>query len=75
MLPKSKNNDLYGYEYETCFLTLKEEHILQVFENKVVRKIFGSKKDKVSKQFRVSHHEKLHDLFRLLSIVTIIDQR
>ena len=34
---------LYGCE--TLFLTLKEEHRLRVFENKVLRKVFGAKKD------------------------------
>jgi hypothetical protein len=34
---------------ETWFLTLKEEHRLRVFENKVLRRIFGPKTDKVEK--------------------------
>jgi hypothetical protein len=42
---------LYGYE--TLFLTLRKEHKLQVAENKVLRKIFGLKRDEVSGQFRI----------------------
>ena len=37
---------LYGCE--TWSLTLREEHRLRVFENKVLRKIFGSKKDEIT---------------------------
>ena len=37
---------LYGYE--TWSLTLREEHRFRVFENKVLRKIFGAKKDKIT---------------------------
>jgi hypothetical protein len=36
---------LYGYE--TWSLTLREEHRLKVFENRVLRRIFGPKRDKV----------------------------
>jgi hypothetical protein len=37
---------LYGYE--TLSLTLKEEHRLRVFENRVLRRIFGPKRDEVT---------------------------
>jgi len=37
---------LYGYE--TWLLTLREEHMLRVFENRVLRRVFGSKRDKVA---------------------------
>jgi hypothetical protein len=36
---------LYGHE--TWYLTLREEHRLKVFENRVVRRIFGLKRDEV----------------------------
>jgi hypothetical protein len=41
---------LYGSE--TCSLTLKEEHRLRVFENKVLRRIFGPKRDEVTGGWR-----------------------
>jgi hypothetical protein len=36
------------YRREKCFLTLREEHRLRVFENKVLRRIFGPKRDEVA---------------------------
>jgi hypothetical protein len=41
---------LYGYE--TLSLTLREEHRLKVFENKVLRRIFGPKRDEVTGGWR-----------------------
>jgi hypothetical protein len=40
------------YEYETWSLTLREEHTLKVFENRVLRRIFGPKKDEVTGEWR-----------------------
>jgi hypothetical protein len=48
---------LYGCE--TWSLTLKEEHRLIVFENRVLRKIFGSKRDYVTGEWRKLHSEEL----------------
>jgi hypothetical protein len=52
---------LYGFE--TLPLTLKEELRLRVFENKVLRRIFGPKRDEVTGGWRKLHNEKLHDLY------------
>jgi hypothetical protein len=52
---------LYGCE--TCFLTLREEHRLKVFENRVLRRIFGPKKDEVTGEWRKLHNEELRDLY------------
>jgi hypothetical protein len=52
---------LYGCE--TWSLTLKEEHRLGVFENRVLRKIFGPKKDEVTGEWTELHNEELHDLY------------
>ena len=41
---------LYGGE--TWSLTLREEHRLRVFENKVLRKIFGAKRDEITGEWR-----------------------
>jgi hypothetical protein len=51
---------LYGYE--TFSMTLREEHGLRVFENKVLRRIFGPKRDEVTGGWRKLHNEELHDL-------------
>jgi hypothetical protein len=48
---------LYGYE--TWFLTLREEHILRVFENRVLRGIFGPKRDEAIGGRRKLHNEEL----------------
>jgi hypothetical protein len=46
---------LYGYE--TWSLALREEHRLRVFENKVLRRIFGPKRDEVTGGWRKLHNE------------------
>jgi len=43
-------------------LTLREEHRLRVYENRVLRKIFGPKRDEVTGDWRKQHKEELHDL-------------
>jgi hypothetical protein len=44
-------------------LTLKEESRLRVFENRVLRKIFGPKREEVRGEWRKLHNEELHDLY------------
>jgi hypothetical protein len=51
---------LYGCE--TWSLTLREEHTLRVFENRVLRRIFGKKRDEVTGGWRKLHNEELHNL-------------
>jgi hypothetical protein len=51
---------LYGCE--TWSLTLREEHRLRVFENWVLRRIFGPRKDEVTGDWRKLNNEELHDL-------------
>ena len=51
---------LYGCE--TWSLTLREERRLMVFENRVLRRIFGPKRDKVTRERRKVHNEELNDL-------------
>jgi hypothetical protein len=43
-------------------VTLREEHRLRVFENRVLRRIFGSKRNKVTGGWRKLHNEELHNL-------------
>jgi hypothetical protein len=52
---------LYGCE--TWSLTPREEHRLRVFENRVLRRIFGPKRDKVTGEWRKLHSEELHNLY------------
>jgi len=52
---------LYGYE--TWSLSLRDEHRLRVFENTVLRRIFGPERDEVTGEWRKLHNEKLGDLY------------
>jgi hypothetical protein len=58
---------LYGCE--TWSLTLREEHRLRVFENRVLRRIFEPKRDEVTGEWRKLHNEELHYLYSLPSII------
>jgi hypothetical protein len=64
---------LYGCE--TWSLTVREEHELRTFENRVLRRIFGPKRDGVTGGRRKLHNEELHDLYSSPSIVRIIKSR
>jgi hypothetical protein len=52
---------------ETCSLTLRGEHRLRVFENRVLRRIFGPKRGEVIGEWRKLFNEELYDLYSLLS--------
>jgi hypothetical protein len=45
---------------------------MRVFDNRVLRRIFGPKKDKVTGEWRKLHNEELHDLYSLPTIVRVI---
>jgi len=64
---------LYGCE--TWSLTLREERRLRVFENRVLRIVFGSKRDEVIGEWRKLHNEELRDLYSLPSIVRVVKSR
>jgi hypothetical protein len=64
---------LYGCE--TWSLTLSEEHGLGVFENRVLRRIFGPKRDEVTGEWRKLHNEELHDLYSSPSILRMVKAR
>jgi hypothetical protein len=55
---------LYGCE--TWSLTLSKECRLRVFENRVLRRIFGTKGDEVTGEWRKLHNEELHDMYSSL---------
>jgi hypothetical protein len=61
---------LYGCE--TLSLTSREEHRLRVFENRVLRRIFGPKRDEVTGGWRKLRNEELHGLYSSPSIVRVI---
>jgi hypothetical protein len=63
------------YECETWSLTLREEHRLRLFENRVLRRIFGPKRDEVTREWRKLHNEELRDLYSSPSIIRIIKSR
>ena len=64
---------LYGCE--TWSLTLREERKLRVFENVVLRRIFGSRRDEVTGEWRRLHNEELNDLYCSPNIVRVIKSR
>jgi hypothetical protein len=64
---------LYGCE--AWSLTLREEHRLRVFENKVLRRIFGPKRDEVTGGWRKLHNEELIHLYSSPSIIRLIKER
>ena len=64
---------LYGCE--TWSLTLREERKLRVFENMVLRRIFGPRRDEVTGEWRKLHNEELNDLYSSPNIVRVIKSR
>jgi hypothetical protein len=64
---------LYGCE--TWPLTLRKKHSLKVFENRVLRRIFGPKTDKVTGGWRKLHNEELHNLYPYPHIIKMIKSR
>jgi hypothetical protein len=58
---------LYGCE--TWSLTVREVHRLRVFENRVLRRIFGPKSDEVTGEWRKLHNEGIHDLYSSPSLI------
>ena len=61
---------LYGCE--TWSLTLREECRLRVFENRVLRRIFGPKRDEVIREWRTLHNEELNDLYSSPNIGQVV---
>src|SRR5215469_2204041 len=64
---------LYGCE--TWSLTLKEERRLSVFENRVLRRIFGPTRDEVAGEWRKLHNEKSKGLYYSPNIIRVIRSR
>jgi hypothetical protein len=49
--------------YETWSITLREEHRLRMYENRVLRRIFGPKRDEVMGEWRKLYNGELHNLY------------
>jgi len=60
------------YRRETWSRTLREERRLRLFENRVLRRIFGPKRDEVTGEWRKLHNEELNDIYSLPNIVRVI---
>jgi len=63
------------YESETWLLTLREECRLRVFETKVLRRIFGSKRNNITGDCRRLYNEELNDLYSSPNIIWVIKSR
>jgi hypothetical protein len=64
---------LYGCE--TWSFTLREEHRLSVFENRVMRGIFGPKRNEITAEWRTLHNGELHNLYSSPEIIRQIKSR
>jgi hypothetical protein len=63
------------YRYETWSFTLREERRLRVFENRVLRRIFGPKRDKVIREWTKPHNKELNNLYYSPNIFRVIKSR
>ena len=63
------------YECETWSLALREERRLRVFANRVLRRIFGPKREEVTREWRKLRKEELNDLYCSPSIFWVIKSR
>jgi hypothetical protein len=63
------------YRCETWSLTLREEHRLRVFENMVLRRIFGPKRDDVMGEWRKLHNAEFYNLYSSTNIIRQIKSR
>jgi len=63
------------YGCETWLLTLREERKLRVFENMVLRRIYGPRRDEVTGEWRKLRNEELNDLYSSPNIVRVIKSR
>ena len=64
---------LYGCE--TWSLTLREESRLKLFENRVLRRVFGPKRDDVTGEWRKLYNGELSDLYSLPNIVQVVKSK
>jgi hypothetical protein len=60
---------------EAWFLALTEEHRLRVFENRGLRRIFGLRRDEVTRVWKHLHNEELHNFYSSPSIIRMTKSR
>jgi hypothetical protein len=60
---------------ETLSLTLREEHRLRVFENRVLKRVFRPKRDEMTGEWRKLHNKEHHNLYSSPSIIRMIKSR
>jgi len=80
LLSKNLRIDIYRiiillvvlYGCETWSLILREERKLRMFENMLLRRIFGPRRDEVTGEWRRLHNEELNDLYSSPNIVRVI---
>jgi hypothetical protein len=53
---------------------VREEHRLRLFENRVLRKMFGPKKDEVTREWRRLHNKELYDVYSSPNIIRVTNQ-
>jgi hypothetical protein len=83
LIPKNLNIKIHRtiiltvvlYGCETWSLTLRKERRLRVFENRVLRRIFGPKRDEVTEEWKKLYNERLHDLYFSPTVVRVIKSR
>jgi hypothetical protein len=71
-IERTENFRVVLYGYEAWFLTLRERHRLRVFENRMLRKMFGSKGDEVTMKWKRIDNEELNFLYCSPNIVRLI---
>ena len=54
---------------------MREERRLRVFENRVLRRVFGPKRDELTREWRKLHNEELSDLYSLPNIGRVVKSR
>jgi hypothetical protein len=60
---------------ETWSLTKRQEHILKAFQNRLLRRKFGPKRDEIIGKWSKLHNEEFHNLYSLPSIIRLIKSR
>jgi hypothetical protein len=65
----------YIHGCETWSLTLRKQYRLKVFENRVLKRIFGPKRDAIMRGWRKPHSEELHNLYISPNIIGMIKSR
>jgi hypothetical protein len=63
------------YECKSWFLTLREEHRLRVFENRVLTRMFGPETHELTGGWRELHNEELYNLYSSPDIIRVIKSR